>query len=557
MKMSDNNKEPLFFSAEESPIPLPPVEKSWSLMRKRLDITAPILGGWGRSIGWIIFAGIIMVVSVTVWLTMRTNPSGKTSMGGRATKAAVSSQTMEAPADSPTMNAAAGSGAMKAASGSGPDSSRSATVFAKDRLPGQGGGMTAVPEHPAGSARVRPAGTPSLSSSPVSQANPASVPPISQDSYERSLTARGHHAASDNAARGRYTADNNTTRGRHTAGEIGSSGHHETGNDAAPGRYAVTSAHRSTGVDRLTIAQVSDQGAQETSTAGILDKNAVGLPFAYYPFLTMKDTAFFNHHPFSALTTGGPAGYGASKRKSASSGSGGLHVAAGLSISQRFPIGAQQSYPYNINAKKNWLSDYIPAPYFQFYFRNNVYLQIALQFNSPQYTSPSSASNTSTTYNTNSVAVGTSDTLTTTVALKKLYYTDVPLTLYYSPFRHLFIGTGLQYSHYRGGVALQSTKGSRTDSAGYAIVDINTSQVITLKDTAAKKIDIRETDWRALFDINYNWKRFTLGARFQSPLTNYLLTKPSGSQGTDRNSSFGVYLQYNVWERKPKKADRK
>ncbi|WP_431211554.1 hypothetical protein ACQ86N_37915 [Puia sp. P3] len=44
----DQEKQPhIYHSAEESPIPVPPVEEGWSMMKRQLDVQQPVNGRWG------------------------------------------------------------------------------------------------------------------------------------------------------------------------------------------------------------------------------------------------------------------------------------------------------------------------------------------------------------------------------------------------------------------------------------------------------------------------------------------------------------------------------
>ncbi len=80
--------------------------------------------------------------------------------------------------------------------------------------------------------------------------------------------------------------------------------------------------------------------------------------------------------------------------------------------------------------------------------------------------------------------------------------------------------------------------------------------MIELKDYRPAYSNLKRTDWRALFEMDYYWKRVTLGVQYQQGLGDYLYTPVDGSAGKDRNSSFNVYLRYNIWERRIKIATR-
>jgi hypothetical protein len=224
--------------------------------------------------------------------------------------------------------------------------------------------------------------------------------------------------------------------------------------------------------------------------------------------------------------------------------------AAGLQDSKSFPVGAQQPVDYNANLKKDLWFDYIPSPYFQYFVSKRVGFQIGIQFNSPQYTENVSIYK--------GLAGGGTGLFVddTVLVVKKLYYLSLPLTVYYSPIRNLYLGAGLQYSSLRNGVAFQNNVIHYT-GAGLGQPDsVKSSKVIALKDYRPAYSNLKRTDWRALFELDYYWKRVTLEVQYQQGLGDYLYTPVDGSAGKDRNSSFNVYLRYNIWERRIKIAAR-
>lgn len=501
MKMRDNIPEPVFFSAEESPIPVPSIEGSWSLMRKKLDNQMPSRVGWWRSSRWFVLAGAIVVV-VSAWLAYSHN---KTYL--RARRPGVSR------VNSPRAS--------------------SLEKLRQDAVvdPAVNSGV-----NPAVNSAVNHALNPAVNSTVNHVLNPAvnhSVnPAVSRQGVPVGNPSGGSQAGQSDQPDQAGAAPANTSM-RPLTGASGRRRSRASVRNRSGSRGHSSSAYTPDGVtgkeDLLAYVQLP---------ASFL------LP---YPFQAMTDTVFpvRPHYAAESGKDGSSSHGGASVKGSGkASGRGGPGMAAGLSISKSFPIASQQAYPYNINAKGNLLSDYIPAPYFQWYLRKNLYLQLAFQINSPQYTAAS--------FKHSSSSSSALDTVNTDVTLKKLYYTDIPLTVHYAPFKHLFIGAGLQLSMYRGGVALQNEQNVQLDSGSAIPQYTNTSEAVKLNDSLQRVFSLRKTDWRILFDIQYNWRRAAIGFRFQEPLTNYLKNIPSGSPGRARNTSLGLYLQYNLWERKRK-----
>ncbi len=219
--------------------------------------------------------------------------------------------------------------------------------------------------------------------------------------------------------------------------------------------------------------------------------------------------------------------------------------AVGLADSKSFPVGAQQPVDYNANLRKDLLFDYVPTPYFQYHPSRKIALQVAIQFNSPQYTEavtifrqPGPNSN-----------VGSPYTLDTVTLVKKLYYFNFPLIVYYTPFKSLYLGTGLQYSNLRNGVAFQNNVIHYTGPGPGVADSVQETKLITLKDNRPAYDNLKKSEWRAVFEASYYWKRVTLGLQYQQALGDYLHVPVPGSAGKDRNSSFNLYLRYNIRER--------
>jgi hypothetical protein len=219
--------------------------------------------------------------------------------------------------------------------------------------------------------------------------------------------------------------------------------------------------------------------------------------------------------------------------------------AAGLADSKSFPVGAQQPVDYNANLKKDLLFDYIPTPYFQYHPSRKIALQLAIQFNSPQYTEAVTIFRQPG-VNPN---VGSPFTLDTVTLVKKLYYLNFPLIVYYTPVKSLYLGAGLQYSNLRNGVAFQNNVIHYTGPGAGIADSVRDFKLVSLKDNRPAYNNLKKSEWRAIFEASYYWKRVTLGLQYQQALGDYLHVPVPGSTGKDRNSSFNLYLRYNIRER--------
>ncbi|HUP11207.1 MAG TPA: hypothetical protein VM187_03315 [Niastella sp.] len=224
--------------------------------------------------------------------------------------------------------------------------------------------------------------------------------------------------------------------------------------------------------------------------------------------------------------------------------------AIGLSLPMGFPVGDQQALAFNRNAGVNTISDYIPSPHFQYHLNNKTYVQAGLQFSAPQFIRPVLL------YQDRKVSQPpfVHEQITTWTA-RKLYYFNLPLTVYHSPLKNFYMGAGLQYSSLLSGVAQ------------YECIERNMvgpMQELTIKnyftkfrnDSLSNRLNSSEV--RLLIDMSYYWSRFTVGLQYSQAFNNYVSFQvtPNSPYTFDKNKSLQFYLRYNIWEdvkrKKPK-----
>jgi hypothetical protein len=258
---------------------------------------------------------------------------------------------------------------------------------------------------------------------------------------------------------------------------------------------------------------------------------------------------------------------------------------AGLLMSYNLPVSDQEMSTVSINGRRNKLIDYLPAAYVQYHFNKKWYLQGEFQFNSPQYTPDLTLSS-------KKKQISSTKKEENNLNLNKLYYLNIPFSVYYSPLRNLHIGAGVQYSYLQRSlyteelviwekngntwektkteknvVALSnSTKEKKTVTNNGNGVSIGgngngngngnsggspaAAIPATMVDTVATSL--RSNDWRVLVDVNYDLKRFNVGVRYNQGLNNYINTK-AGNNNTpvqDKNKSFQVYARYNLFDKR-------
>ncbi|WP_431211555.1 hypothetical protein ACQ86N_37920 [Puia sp. P3] len=215
---------------------------------------------------------------------------------------------------------------------------------------------------------------------------------------------------------------------------------------------------------------------------------------------------------------------------------------AGLSLSQSIPIGQQKLSSYNL------LSDYIPSPYLRFRFGDRWYLQTAPRVNSAQYTRPQVIDSSG--GDTTHIAGYPQYLEYSKITLKKLYYTDFPLTINYRVFKGLWLGAGIQYSRLwqaagEDRITLRPSNGRGSDT-------LISSKTIGLKTNDSVYNRLSGSDWRLLLEANYTWRRFTLGLQYQRGLKTILPVNGAGVNGADKNSSFSLHVYYELWNQRRK-----
>ncbi len=226
--------------------------------------------------------------------------------------------------------------------------------------------------------------------------------------------------------------------------------------------------------------------------------------------------------------------------------------AVGLSLPMGFPVGDQTPLGYNRNGGVNTISDYIPSPHFQFHFNNKTYVQAGLQFSAPQFIRPVLM------YQDKQYQPGPNwREEITSITARKLYYFNLPLTIYHSPLKNFYMGTGLQYSSLLSGIAHYEKVKRIVTPVGpaqeYVIEDYYTR---FRNDSLSRRLNGNEL--RLLVDMSYYWSRFTVGLQYSQAFNNYVSFQvtPASAYQFDKNKSLQFYLRYNIWEDKKRKKSK-
>ena len=513
MTMSGENKHNSFFTPEDSPIPVPPAEDAWSLMRQRLDTGMPIMkvkGSWLRSFRWL--APAAAVAGVTVWLVVYKPLRRDT---GRVVKERMSVGTKNSETRRPEAGGKSEAGAgerVRAAGASGTEAGEGEESGLKP-----GGGKDSVKRR--GSETVitdRRGGGQAGRNGVVSPAAGATVKRSGEGIGQAGSTAErsgGGIAESGGTAErsGGGTRISGKGKGRQRGGSEGSRGRNEREHPRHEGRAQIPPlALIGSGYDRSSPGR-----------------------YASLPVAGLKGG--------KSLLPGK-----ASPAKGGKEGKGEQILAFGVWDGLNFAMDGQTVYRYTSSDGPDLLVDHLPGAYVRMYLGDRVYIDAGVRLYSPQYTRfqrIDSTGGTDTVYSPFQVTV--KDTV---VSLEKLYYTDIPLTVHYRVVAGLYLGGGLQYSRLWDGAAVE-----RFDSRpnGSSIVGSSGNWNLDLKYDPGALARLRRSDWRVLLDVAYRWKRVTLDLRYQQSLTSYV--RPGQGGSSPHNSSLQLNLSYDIWRQRRKK----
>jgi len=220
--------------------------------------------------------------------------------------------------------------------------------------------------------------------------------------------------------------------------------------------------------------------------------------------------------------------------------------AIGLSLPLGFPLADQQALGYNYRGGVNTVSDYLPSPHLQYHVNKRTYLQTEIQVIAPQYIRPVLLYQ-------EKYPITTNTWMYNSVYAKKLYYFNLPVSVYHSPLPNFFLGTGLQFSSLVSGVAMYENKKI------YGNQEMILSQQYHRINQDSLTSRVSNSEIRLLLDVNYYWERFTVGLRYNQAFGNYIGFRLNNTTGYtyDKNKALLFYLRYNIWEDRKRKQPAK
>jgi hypothetical protein len=217
-----------------------------------------------------------------------------------------------------------------------------------------------------------------------------------------------------------------------------------------------------------------------------------------------------------------------------------ISFSAGLAMHQLLPVGGQKLTPYNSLGRKASLADYIPSVYGRMYKNGKWFLQMEFRYGAPQYTKEFLYAQQS-----KLDSVGPlSFTTTTSSKLKKTFYHQLPVTFNYFVLPGWSIGTGIVWNKFVSAISQQEVIRRNNITQQDSLVS---NGITSDKNNSA----FAKSYFQAVFETQYRWRRFSLGARYSFGLQPYIkFTLPRSVQQEERNRSLQVFLRYELWKSK-------
>jgi hypothetical protein len=582
MTMSEENKYNSFF--QDSPIPVPPTEEAWSLMQQKLNVQMPVgvggAGGFGRVFRLRVYrcgipAATVAVVTVGVWLGLHKEGHRHS---GRPSVQVVSRGAAAKPMDSGNLTdrsrgMKSGQSADSVAQGEGTDRDRTATMKTSEAIVKTGGSVKET-----SGAVVKIDGSVKKTGGTVAKTD-GSVARTAGTKNPGRMDMTGMPkdglAGTSNRKGGKSGKNGRIGKGGHRAGNGEGNSQRELAEDQsglAGSQGGLAGNQRDlTGNQRdLAGHQKQSAGTASASSREALEewrrRQRDGKAALLLPVRTGSGYAgSFPDNLASLLASGrgvvkGPlAGKGqytgkgpgansnaSAKTRKGAAHKGGLILAAGLGDGQNFPVGGQQAIAINSAGGSGKLTDHLPWAYARLYMGDRIYLQAGLHLYSPQYTRPQQIDSTG----DSSRLVGYQGLMQDTiVTVNKLYYTDIPLTVYYRVAGRFYLGAGLQYSRLWGGNTTRRVVLHPTNGVDSTLI-LNTNLAIDLKNEPGASAHLNKSDWRILLDAAWSWKRLTLALRYQQALSSY--TREGEGVSKARNTALSLYASYDIWRRRLK-----
>jgi hypothetical protein len=211
-------------------------------------------------------------------------------------------------------------------------------------------------------------------------------------------------------------------------------------------------------------------------------------------------------------------------------------LSAGLAITQQIPLAGQKAVPYGSQGREFSIADYIPSVYLRFNKKHRWFVQGEFRYGAPQFTKP-------VTYSIETDTSSTAPILRSEKTLQKTYYHQLPVSFNYYITRDWALGAGIVWNRFSKSI-FEDNQQLRNP--------LNPADTFYVKETMVSKDPTREglsrSYFQGLIESQYQWKKFSFGARYTFGLSPYLrFTLPGEAEQKERNQSLQFFIRYNLW----------
>lgn len=213
-----------------------------------------------------------------------------------------------------------------------------------------------------------------------------------------------------------------------------------------------------------------------------------------------------------------------------------IYLSAGLGIHQLLPVAGQKSNAYNSLGRTNFLADYLPSIYLRMNKNKKWFVQSEFRYGAPQYTKEIIFSQKKI------IDTNTLSAITTNNTIKKTFYHQLPVSFNYFVLPGLSIGAGVSFNKFTSAIVQQDVRKSNTVTQTDSLLS---SGIISQKKADSNFVT---SYLQALIETQYQWKRFSTGARYSFGLQPFLKFKlPGGNERKEKNSSLQLFIHYQFW----------
>ena len=274
---------------------------------------------------------------------------------------------------------------------------------------------------------------------------------------------------------------------------------------------------------------------EEDSSAGSITKNVpaetiLSSPAEKQPQLknTLKDSI----SPVATITVKDST---STKKADASNGKRYI-ISAGIGLQQSIPVSGQQAVHYGHKGNNSTISDYIPSLYVRIEKEKKWFAETGFSYGSPQLVKQFA-------YSQHTNAGVTNAIITTTLRLKKTFYSEVPLSLHYYLKPNWSAGMGAMYSWFHGAIAEKETLTKNIQTQEQTVV----KEIVPI--TGYTDSFLYRSHTYLLLQTDYHWQKFSMGLRYAKDMQPYIkYTLPDGSIKDQKNWSLEFIVRYRLWK---------